>query len=63
MKRNDLEKRLRMAGCYHKCQGAEITLRFLQRKMAEYDRLREEIESLRVELGEAAGIKTEEAAS
>ena len=54
---------MRMAGCYLKRQGAEITLRFLQRKMAEYDRLREEIESLRVELGEAAGIKTEEAAS
>ena len=48
------------AGMAHK---AEITLRFLQRKRAEYDRLREEIESLQVELGETAGIKTEEAAS
>ncbi len=28
-------------------EKARITLRFLQRKMAEYDRLREEIESLR----------------
>ena len=35
------------AGMAHK---AEITLRFLQRKMAEYDRLREEIESLRSEV-------------
>lgn len=48
------------AGMAHK---AEITLRFLQRKMAEYDRLREEIESLRVELGETAVIKMEEVAS
>ena len=35
---------------------AAITYRFLQRKLAEYDRLREEIESLRAEVGNASGL-------
>ena len=35
---------------------AAITCRFLQRKLAEYDRLREEIESLRAEVGNASGL-------
>ena len=34
---------------------AAITARFLQRKIAEYERLREEIESLRAEAGNASG--------
>lgn len=32
-------------------QNTAMTLRFLERKMAEYDRLREEIESLQREVG------------
>ena len=36
---------------------AAITARFLQRKLAEYERLRDEIESLRAEAEQASGMK------